>query len=57
MSTLRELLEAKKDDKKIKIYIDNDIIFGIKENTKFNMHPQDALIEALELLGFKPEVV
>jgi len=56
MSTLKDLLKDNKNEK-IRIYIDNDIVFGIKENTKFNMNPQDALIEALELLGLDPQVV
>ena len=57
MNTLKKLLKDNREPKLIKIYIDNDIIFGIDENGKFNMHPNDALFEALELLGFKPEAV
>jgi len=37
------------------IYIDNDTIFS--EDGKFEMCPRDALIEALEMLGFFPENV
>lgn len=57
MNTLKELLETNRETKKIKIYIDNDIIFGRDEHGKFDMHPEDALYEALELLGFNPEPV
>ena len=37
------------------IFIDNDEIFiydETSEETVFKMHPQDALVEALEQLGF-----
>jgi hypothetical protein len=57
MNTLRELLINNREPKLIKLYVDNDIVFGVDENEKFNMHPEDALFEALELLGFSPEAV
>lgn len=57
MNTLKELLKNNRDKQDIKIYIDNDIIFGVDEHGKFNMDPEDALVEALELLGFRPEFV
>jgi len=57
--TLTELyllkLNMRSYDSPIKIYIDNDTIWV--EGLDFDMLPQDALIEALELLGFIPENV
>jgi hypothetical protein len=59
MNTLKELfIQAKVyENEKIKIFIDNDMVFSIGEHGKFTMHPEEALIEALELLGFDVEYV
>lgn len=57
MNSLTELCQSQKvyKTKKIKIFIDNDVVFT--EKIDFEMHPADALIEALELLGFEASLV
>jgi len=57
MSSLKELLVKNREPETIVIYVDNDIVFGVGEHGKFHMHPEDALFEALELLGLSPERV
>ena len=52
--TLKDLLKDNRGER-IVLYVDNDEVFTALDG--LNMHPEDALIEALELLGFRPEKV
>lgn len=53
---LTKLLQERKSHMDpIEILIDNDIIFT--DDGKFSMDPNDALFEALALLGFDAEYV
>ncbi len=54
--TLRELFQFQ-DCYKMKIYIDNDIVFTRDGEHYLEMDSEDALIEALEMLGLQPERV
>jgi len=54
--TLTELyIKQKQLNTSFKIYIDNDEVFT--EGQDFTMMPDSALVEALQILGFKPEYV
>ena len=55
-TTLKEFFRSQ-DCYKMKIYIDNDIVFTRDGKELLEMNPEDALIEALEMLGLQPEKV
>lgn len=55
-TTLKEFFQSQ-DCYKMKIYIDNDMVFTRDGEHYLEMNPEDALIEALELLGLRPEKV
>lgn len=58
ITSINKLLQQRKNYEEFNINIDNDVIFiGDDYKIYFEMNPQEALVEALELLGFNVEYV